>query len=241
MARGILRKAIVGAAAAGVPMLMEEQRAQIQAKRDAKLQQFQSSERAAGQAFTAGENAANRQFQAGENQASRAFQTGERVAGQEFQAGENAATREQSNMQFQTENARAMAQFGLAAQQAQQALETGELGLVQARRVESLYETLASDTATNEQKTAAADKLQSILPQRTAGDFGFEKLSGGAMEADQLVRTNRRAGTAEIMPLGAASQGATRIARPQTDADYEALPSGAMFVDPEDGQTYQKP
>jgi len=31
------------------------------------------------------------------------------------------------------------------------------------------------------------------------------------------------------------------VARPVTKEDYEALPSGAKFVDPEDGKTYRKP
>lgn len=30
-------------------------------------------------------------------------------------------------------------------------------------------------------------------------------------------------------------------ARPTTDAEFDALPSGALFVDPDDGQTYRKP
>jgi hypothetical protein len=31
------------------------------------------------------------------------------------------------------------------------------------------------------------------------------------------------------------------VAQPQTDADYNALPSGALFIDPQDGKTYRKP
>ena len=31
------------------------------------------------------------------------------------------------------------------------------------------------------------------------------------------------------------------IATPQTDADYDAIPPGGLFIDPEDGQTYRKP
>lgn len=31
------------------------------------------------------------------------------------------------------------------------------------------------------------------------------------------------------------------VAQPQTQQEYDALPSGAMFVDPDDGQTYRKP
>lgn len=34
---------------------------------------------------------------------------------------------------------------------------------------------------------------------------------------------------------------AAQVATPQTEADYNALPSGAMFVDPDDGKTYRKP
>lgn len=30
-------------------------------------------------------------------------------------------------------------------------------------------------------------------------------------------------------------------ARPTSDAEYDALPSGALFIDPDDGQTYRKP
>lgn len=31
------------------------------------------------------------------------------------------------------------------------------------------------------------------------------------------------------------------VAQPQSQADYDALPSGALFVDPDDGKTYRKP
>jgi hypothetical protein len=30
-------------------------------------------------------------------------------------------------------------------------------------------------------------------------------------------------------------------AQPQTEADYNALPSGSLFIDPDDGKTYRKP
>lgn len=36
-------------------------------------------------------------------------------------------------------------------------------------------------------------------------------------------------------------QGGGNIARPTTEAAYNALPSGALFVDPDDGKTYRKP
>jgi len=34
---------------------------------------------------------------------------------------------------------------------------------------------------------------------------------------------------------------AGQAARPQSQADYDALPSGSLFIDPEDGQQYRKP
>jgi hypothetical protein len=42
--------------------------------------------------------------------------------------------------------------------------------------------------------------------------------------------------------ISATQQGATnQPARPASDAEYNALPSGALFVDPDDGKTYRKP
>lgn len=35
--------------------------------------------------------------------------------------------------------------------------------------------------------------------------------------------------------------GSTQIARPTTQAEYDALPGGATYVDPDDGKTYRKP
>lgn len=37
------------------------------------------------------------------------------------------------------------------------------------------------------------------------------------------------------------TQGQTSVARPTTEAEYNALPSGALFIDPDDGKTYRKP
>jgi len=48
--------------------------------------------------------------------------------------------------------------------------------------------------------------------------------------------------SAPAAPAPAPSQQpAGEPARPQSDAEYNALPSGALFVDPDDGKTYRKP
>lgn len=56
---GILKKAMRGAMTAGADIAMEEHRASIQAKRDARLQSFQSSDRAAEQEFRTSERVAS--------------------------------------------------------------------------------------------------------------------------------------------------------------------------------------
>lgn len=45
----------------------------------------------------------------------------------------------------------------------------------------------------------------------------------------------------KLMAAGAAQPAAGNIARPSSEADYNALPSGALFIDPDDGRTYRKP
>lgn len=73
-----------------------------------------------------------------------------------------------------------------------------------------------------------------------AGEYGVEPTrivrpgaQIGVMNPDFSVDT--ALGPQEITPP------AGEPARPMTDADYSALPSGALFVDPDDGQTYRKP
>jgi hypothetical protein len=46
---------------------------------------------------------------------------------------------------------------------------------------------------------------------------------------------------APAAPAPAPSQQPAGPARPQSDAEYNALPSGATFIDPADGKTYRKP
>lgn len=44
----------------------------------------------------------------------------------------------------------------------------------------------------------------------------------------------------DIMNRGSKAAG-DKIATPKTDADFNALPSGAIYIDPDDGQQYRKP
>lgn len=90
------------------------------------------------------------------------------------------------------------------------------------------------DTATSKQEfLKALDDYQKIVEQgmdraqrRLNGDFGPPEAT--ASPAQTLGTTGQPA-----------DQGG--VATPTNDEEYNALPSGAMFIDPDDGKTYRKP
>lgn len=49
------------------------------------------------------------------------------------------------------------------------------------------------------------------------------------------------AGASAATPDNAAQTGQAAIARPETQQEFDALPSGAIYIDPEDGKRYRKP
>ncbi len=49
------------------------------------------------------------------------------------------------------------------------------------------------------------------------------------------------AGASAATPDNAAQLGQADIARPETQQEFDALPSGAIYIDPEDGKRYRKP
>ncbi|MGL5733551.1 MAG: hypothetical protein ACRCYS_01695, partial [Beijerinckiaceae bacterium] len=118
--------------------------------------------------------------------------------------------------------------------------------------------------------TNAAD-FQSAIEQIKGKNFlqAYESLKGGGaitnIEGDNAAKAIARLQTAQTEEafiealfelrdiaekapakfrekISATQQSAsTRPARPASEADYNALPSGALFVDPDDGKTYRKP
>lgn len=79
------------------------------------------------------------------------------------------------------------------------------------------------------------------LYREAAGDFAnANKTTGERLAA---LAEMRRLATKYLnqAQAGGGAQGGGNVATPQTDAEYNALPSGALFVDPDDGQTYRKP
>ena len=107
-------------------------------------------------------------------------------------------------------------------------------------------------------KTTTGERLSNEMLRASREALGLNGLD--ANQANSIARLNQAIAQIESQEntlrrvlqdgIGSASTpagpapaapGGDEIARPQTEADYNALPSGAMFVDPDDGKTYRKP
>lgn len=212
-----LKKGVGAAANAGADMATENFRAKLLAERDARLNSydrknqadnrtFQSSERAASQTFTANENAENRTFQGNENAAGRALQE----EGLGIQRDELGLRREQQ---------------GVVLQQAEQALEAGQMDIAQKKQIQEYYETALDDSASDEVRARAIENLDVMLGK--GGDnyqattlYGDENDSGEQTKATGIL--NRRTGT--ITP--ASPQSAVDLTSP--DAVRSAFQQGRI-------------
>lgn len=202
---GLIAKALRGAAAAGVPALLEEARAQNQAKRDALLQQFTKENMAAQQQFQASERLAGQEFTGAQNAENRAFQAEQSQLTRDQQQRQFDATLANQREQFRAGLGIDLAKLDVLVKQAEQALEQGELGLIQSRRVESLRSTLVDPNATEDQIKKAAEQLSTLLGE---GDsYSAITAYGDPDEFGQQTRStgilNRRTG--QVMPFGGSS------------------------------------
>lgn len=85
--------------------------------------------------------------------------------------------------------------------------------------------------------------FQAISEQKIrAGEIASEALSGDITqkEAEKMLRE-----LPDPLALWKEQEKSitdtTEPSRPSTDEEYDALPAGALFIDPDDGQTYRKP
>lgn len=84
------------------------------------------------------------------------------------------------------------------------------------------------------------DQMQSGVKAREVFNFTADAIRKAKAEAAQ--RYNEYDSLYEDMPApGSTKQNAPSVARPTSDAEYNALPSGAVFIDPDDGKQYRKP
>lgn len=233
MARGIIGKMIRGAAEAGVPMLQEEHRAQIQTRRDEALNRISQQNRREDQTFQREMNADNQKFEAGQRDMDRSARAEEFSATRADAAEERGMQREQLDM---------------TAQQIAQTLEAGSLGIIEQRRLQGLYDTIANPESAPEQISQAITILNGLKGENPTKyqaitlyddeldvDGNQRRVSGVLNQASGVVTP--------VSPSAGRSSGAVPggTATPQTEAEWEALPSGAVYIDPEDGLTYRKP
>lgn len=96
-----------------------------------------------------------------------------------------------------------------------------------------------------------AGQLTSSMPRmegpQSNADVKLYQQMAGDLANPNLPRETRMAAARTLRALnnkyavGRPSASTNPPARPMTDADYNALPSGALFIDPDDGKTYKKP
>lgn len=118
-------------------------------------------------------------------------------------------------------------------------------GMAPAENLAALRQTARRDALMNEARQAYESSYpKTIMGQRAPGapdfltfadDYVAQK-EGGARVPKPGAKGNEVRGR-----IGGPAAGSQQTARPRTQADYDALPRGALFVDPDDGKTYRKP
>lgn len=195
MARGLMRKAIVGAAAVGVPALLEKAKNDQLAKRELTLQNLQQQYRREDQAFTAGQNTLEREQRSADSAANRDIQQQELGLRREDQAAGRQIQSEQLNLERE--------KLDLTAQQMAQTLESGQLDVAEKRRLQGLYDIIASpDTAAEEVSRAInilnglkgnnPEKYSAITLYGDENDAGVQSRSTGILNqaTGQIVPTS---------------------------------------------------
>jgi hypothetical protein len=99
------------------------------------------------------------------------------------------------------------------------------------------FQSLKGGGAITETEGRKAEQAIARLDQAQSDDEFIVALKDLRDVAEGLPRSIQQ----KLMATGQAQPVAGNIARPASEADYAALPSGALFVDPDDGKTYRKP
>lgn len=86
------------------------------------------------------------------------------------------------------------------------------------------------------------EKPEALKPEVKVGQIGDITVSqptgGGGVQVTNYGPDMKAKGTVTVAPPGAA---ALQAATPKTQADFDKLPSGTIYVDPQDGKKYRKP
>lgn len=121
-------------------------------------------------------------------------------------------------------------------------------GMTPQQNLSALRQTARRDALVNEARLAyEAAYPKTMMGQRAAGapDFlSFVDTYVNQKESGTRVpqpRQPKNVGPEVSGKLGGPAASSTQPAKPRTQAEYDALPKGAIFVDPDDGKTYRKP
>ena len=241
MARG-LAGFFQGAAEVAVPMLLEEEKqAQIEA-RDARLAALQETAAEKARVAQAEENRKNRAAQSAENRKSRESSEGMTMAQIAASQASDARRQEQGERSIDIQERSLGIQEQAAGREGQVTdinLKIANLSLEKQQQVQDLATTMLDDAATNEARQSALDKYRLLT-----GQEGKVIQVGGGQEWDENANAMRNlptrlfdTTTRQFIDIDTGSG----VARPTTTAEYDALPSGTVFIDPDDGKQYRKP
>lgn len=201
---GMLTKAIRGAATAGAEMSLENFKAEITRKRDERLQSFQRDQQENQQAFQASQQEKGWDRDDATRAEDRLAAEQSELRGISERAQGRILDQENQERQFgiAEENlAINREQLALTASQIEQALETGEFGLVEARRLQGLQEIIVDQDADPEEISAAVQTLRNLKGTDPV-KYQFLKIEGDGFDVpDQIFRGNPGTGEGVIMDL----------------------------------------
>ncbi len=124
-------------------------------------------------------------------------------------------------------------------------LMTGVLSESDMRLLQSMSSDTTRSTATN---IRLLDNLMRRTERKVLRGLDRAREGGTASEISELERAARDLGLTEkeikegvVDPKAAGGAPSEQAIGIETQADYDALPSGAVYVDPDDGKKYRKP
>jgi len=234
-----------GAAAVAVPMLLEQEKEKQIADRDTRLATLQETAAENARKAQAAESKLDREAKISEGKLDR--DANQQNADRTFAMQENTAIRanviDTASLALEATDSKERSKLLDAnAKAAEQAYKSGAITLEQQQAQNDLLLDAMNDT-NPESRKKTIDFMNEIFNQsKNRNRFGSLKRtsqddSGNTIQESDWI-LNRETGEAHA-PSGAQPGGS--VARPTTEAEYNALPSGTVFIDPEDGKQYRKP
>jgi hypothetical protein len=226
---GRLGKFLKGVAEVAVPAAENAARERFAMRRDKALNEMDAARTQQAQSYSSAENEKQNKFIAQQDELSRTQNQ------QQFDA-----NREDRNRIQDADFAERKRSTDAVLEQAAVAIQDAKLDNKTKADIRKLQDVLMDDNQAENHERAKADLEILVGGKNSDEDYWMstevygepDKFSGEQQRSTQLY--NRRSGaTRNLQPPG-------QPARIQSQEEYDALPAGALFVDPDDGQTYRK-